>query len=125
MGLILRRVPSSSKTTWFLTISGLTIVGTLASVLRELMFPLVYARYILASLLIIYLPGSCLVRALFPTREVFSVEQIALSMVISIAEVSILGLVLNYTHWGITQTSMSLGLLVLTLTSAIVALVRK
>lgn len=119
------RISLSPRALWFLTICGTTIVSALISTLHELTFPLVYARYVLGSLLILYLPGSCVVKTLFPAKEFFSVERIALCVLINLAEVSVLGLTLNYTRWGITETTISLGLLVLTLVSAVVAIAKK
>lgn len=125
MSSIRERISFSHNVIWFSAISVLTTVGTLVSATRETAFPLVYMRYVFGSLLIFYLPGSCLIRALFPTKELFSVESIALSMATSLGEVSVLALALNYTSWGITQTTISLGLLVLTLAFALVAVTRK
>jgi uncharacterized membrane protein len=124
MRSIRERISFSQNLIWFSAISVLTTVGALVTATRETVFPLVYLRYVFGFLLISYLPGSSLVRSLFPTKEIFSVESIALSMATSLGEVSVLGLVLHYTDWGITQMTISRGLLVLTLGFAIVAVTR-
>ena len=52
--------------------------------------------------LVLFLPGYSLICALFPKKnEMDGIERIALSIGLSIAVVVIIGLVLNYTPWGI------------------------
>ena len=62
---------------------------------------------LLAVLLVLFIPGYVLVAALFPGAlmpeklEIDWVERIALSFGLSIAVVPLLGLLLNFTPWGI------------------------
>ncbi len=62
---------------------------------------------ILAILLVLFVPGYVLVAALFPgataegNPEIDWIERIALSFGLSIAVVPLLGLLLNFTPWGI------------------------
>jgi uncharacterized membrane protein len=62
-------------------------------------------RIILGLPLIFFIPGYTLVFALFPTKKenkgIDNIERIALSFGFSIAIVSLLGLILNYTPWQI------------------------
>jgi len=59
-------------------------------------------RIILGFPLVLFLPGYSLICALFPKKdELNAIEKIALSIGLSIAIVVIIGLVLNYTPWGI------------------------
>lgn len=54
------------------------------------------------SLLVIFLPGYTLLSALFPKRDDLSgTERLVLSFGVSIAVVPLIGLILNYTPWGI------------------------
>lgn len=75
--------------------------------LAILLFPLVLLtvgpfRIILGLLFILFFPGYTLISALFPKQEdLHGLERIALSFGTSIAVVPLLGLVLNYTPWGI------------------------
>ena len=59
-------------------------------------------RIILGFPLILFLPGYSLICALFPKKDELNIiEKIALSIGLSIAVVVIIGLVLNYSLWGI------------------------
>ena len=52
--------------------------------------------------LLVFFPGYALVAALFPRKESLdSVERMALSLMLSIAVVPLIGLILYYTTWGI------------------------
>ena len=59
-------------------------------------------RIVLGLPLILFFPGYVLLAALFTRKESLgSVERVALSFGLSIAVVPLIGLVLNYTPWGI------------------------
>ena len=59
-------------------------------------------RVALGLAFVLFLPGYALVAALFPKDgEIDWIERIALSFGLSIAVVPLLGLLLNYTPWGI------------------------
>lgn len=59
-------------------------------------------RIILGLSLILFFPGYTLIAALFPRKQSLdSIERIALSFGLSIAVVPLIGLILNYTPWGI------------------------
>lgn len=86
---------------------------------------LLYARYLLASVFVLFLPGYSFIKALFPVKEIDNVERIALSIGMSLAIVAINALILNYTPWGISTTPITLSLLGLTLTLSTAAVVRE
>jgi len=88
-------------------------------------YPWVYVRYVLGTIFVIWLPGYTFVKALFPEKELDSIERIALSIGISLALVPIVGLLLNYTPFGIRLTPITLSLLALTLTFATAAIIRE
>ena len=59
-------------------------------------------RIVLGLPLVLFFPGYVFILALFPRKEGMSgIERVALSFGLSIAVVPLIGLVLNYTPWGI------------------------
>ena len=116
----------STHARWYwliITLSAITAI--LVFTVPETVYPIVYARYILGTIFILLLPGYSLIKALFPTKEIDNIERVALSMGMSIALVPLIGLLLNYTPWGIRLTPITLSLLALTLTLATAALLRE
>jgi hypothetical protein len=104
-------------------------------------FPLVYVRYVLGTVFVLWLPGYAFTRALFPQgpasehgpadssdkseKDLDAIERTALSLGISLALVPIVGLLINYTPWGIRLTSVVLSLLALTVIFASAAVMRE
>jgi uncharacterized membrane protein len=96
-------------------------------------YPIVYIRYLLGTVFVVWLPGYSFIKALFPTEPPFktsaksldSIERLALSIGMSLALVPIIGLLLNYTPWGIRLTPIVLSLLVLTTIFATVGIIRE
>ncbi|MCS7120861.1 MAG: DUF1616 domain-containing protein [Candidatus Bathyarchaeota archaeon] len=63
---------------------------------------LAFLRYALGSIFVLFLPGYALIEALYPRGDELSpLERLALSIGLSLALVPLVGLVLNYTPWGI------------------------
>jgi uncharacterized membrane protein len=59
-------------------------------------------RIVIGLPLLLFFPGYTLIAALFPGKESIEwIERLALSLGMSIAVVPLIGLVLNYTPWGI------------------------
>ncbi len=59
-------------------------------------------RLILGIPFVLFFPGYALMAALFPKKEgIGSIERLMLSLVMSFVIVSLIGLFLNYTPWGI------------------------
>jgi hypothetical protein len=116
----------SSQASWYWTIIILTSTTILlVFTVPENAFPLVYARYILGSIFVLWLPGYTFIKALFPEKELDSIERVALSIGMSLALVPITGLLLNYTPWGIRLTPITISLLTLTFTFATAAIIRE
>ena len=115
----------SLRSLWFWLLSSLIAVS-LSLVFLVSRPPLVYVRYILGSIFVLYLPGSMLIEALYPRgEELEPLERLALSIGLSLAVVPLIGLVLNYTPWGIRLTPVSISLAIFTGAMAIIALRRK
>lgn len=117
---------SSSHSHWYWVTVTLALSTTVSVfTIPESAYPIVYARYLLGSIFILFLPGYSLIKALFPTRELDNIERVVLSIVMSITIVPITALLLNYTPWGIRTTPVTLSLLALTTIFATAAIVRE
>lgn len=115
----------SLRSLWFWTVSA-TLLITVAVVFLVESAPLIYIRYVLGSIYVLYLPGSMLIEALYPRGEDLEpLERMALSIGLSLAVVPLIGLILNYTPWGIRLTPTTLSLAIFTEAMAILALARK
>jgi uncharacterized membrane protein len=79
------------------------------------------------------LPGFAFIKALFPAKvpiktsseNMDTIERIALSFGMSLTLVPLVGLILNYTPWGIRLTPITLSLLSLTIVFATTAVLRE
>lgn len=115
----------SLRSLWFWTVSVTVLIAVSVVFLVE-SAPLIYLRYVLGSIYVLYLPGSMLIEALYPRGEDLEpLERMALSIGLSLAVVPLIGLVLNYTPWGIRLTPVTLSLALFTEAMAILALARK
>jgi len=89
-------------------------------------FPLVVFRWVLGSVFVLFIPGYVAVEALFPKgRELDGIERLALSVGLSLALVPLVGLLLNYTPWGIRLDPIMVSLTILTIGLALVAFARR
>jgi len=116
----------SSNAAWFWIIIALSISTTISVfTILENATPYVYIRYILGSVYVLFLPGYSLIKTLFPTKEIDNIERTALSIGMSLALVPLVGLLLNYTPWGIRLTPVILSLLSLTTILTVTGLQRE
>jgi uncharacterized membrane protein len=110
---------------WFHAFTSLVVI-TLILVYIAYHPPLLYLRYVLGSLFVLYLPGYALIEALYPRGdELEPLERLALSIGLSLALVPLVGLVLNYTPWGIRLTPIVISLAILTEGLVLYSLYRK
>lgn len=124
----------TSAALWFWTTIALSL-GTLVAVFAvpETACPLVYIRYVLGAVFVLWLPGYAFIKALFPEqfpvktsdKDLDTIERIALSVGMSLALVPMVGLLLNYTPWGIRLTPIVLSLLALTTIFATAGVIRE
>jgi len=84
-----------------------------------------YLRYVFGSVLVLFLPGYSLIEALYPKRELDELTRLALSIGLSLALVPLIGLVLNYTPWGIRLAPVAVSIAGVTVALSMVALKRK
>lgn len=88
--------------------------------------PSVVLRIVLGVPFVLFFPGYVLLATLFPRREgLGGIERVALSFGMSIALVPLIGLILNYTWWGITLESTLYSIVSFIFTVSIIAWVRR
>jgi uncharacterized membrane protein len=85
-----------------------------------------FLRVVFALPMILFIPGYVLIAALFPGREELDgIERLALSFGLSIAVVPLIGLVLNYTPWGIRLDPIVVSLVIFTSAMLVIAQYRR
>jgi len=90
----------ASYSLWLYVVSCI-VLSTVAIVLAgsDALAPL---RWFLGAVFVLFLPGYATVEALYPEeRTLTPLERLALSVGLSLAIVPLLGLLLNYSPWGI------------------------
>jgi len=101
------------------------------SLLTTLAVPLVLftagiPRMALAILFLLFFPGYVLIAALFPRRDSLdAIERVALSFGLSIAIVSLIGLALDHTSWGIRLNPVVVSTVGFVLITSLAAMYRR
>jgi len=116
---------------WITMILATTTAVTVFTVPEA--YPIVYIRYILGTIFVIWLPGYSFIKALFPVKPPLKtssesldrLERLLLSICMSFVLVSILGLLLNFSPWGIRLTPVILSLLTLATVFATAGIIRE
>ena len=106
----------------------LWLIGILTILLAVVIafFPSTVARIILGLPFLLFFPGYTLMAALFPKKgSLGGVERVALSFGLSIAVVPLIGLVLNFTPWGIRLEPILISLAVFIIAASGVAWYRR
>jgi hypothetical protein len=124
----------SQRATWFwITIAlSLSMVITVFTI-PESAYPFVYIRNLLGTIFVLFLPSYTFIKTLFPSKvpiptsseNMDNIERVALSVGMGLALVPIVGLILNYTPWGIRLAPVTLSLLALTVAFATAAILRE
>jgi hypothetical protein len=115
-----------SLSVWLWVTLGITILAVTAVLLTPDIFPVVVIRWLLGSILVLFLPGYALLQLLFPKpSEMDSLERFALEIGLSLALVPLIGLVLNYTPWGIRFIPTTMSLSAFTIIFLLAAATRK
>jgi uncharacterized membrane protein len=110
---------------WFWGLTAL-VAFTLLVVFLVDTSPLLYVRYVLGGIFILFLPGAMLVAALYPrAEEMDELERLALSIGLSLAIVPLIGLMLNYTPWGIRLEPIMISLATFAEIMAVACVVRR
>lgn len=118
---------------WYLLTIALGVVtSSLVFTVSANMYPLVYLKNFLGIIFVLFLPGYAVTKALFTknilgkatSKELETIARVALSVGLSIALVSIVGLFLFYSPWGLSLPAIVTTLFILTALSATVGLLR-
>jgi hypothetical protein len=124
----------SKQTSWYWTTIALAAATSIiVFAIPETELQLVYLRSSLGIIFVLFLPGFTLIKALFPAKVtvrarseyIDQIELVALSFGMSMALVPLIGLVLNFSPFGIRITPITLSLLALTVVFATTAIVRE
>jgi len=90
------------------------------------LFPSNILRIILGLPFVLFFPGYALMVALFPRKgDLGGVERVALGFGLSIALTILIGLILNYTPWGLSLYAILLSLTVFILATSAIAYYRR
>ncbi len=85
-----------------------------------------FLRVIFAVPVILFIPGYVLIAALFPEKKsIDGIERFALSVGLSVAVVPLIGLVLNYTPFGIRLNPIVIALVIFIVAMMVVTLYRR
>ena len=110
------------------TSGDLLLINILALLLIVIitLFPSNVLRIVLGLPFVLFFPGYALVAALFPKKgDLSGIERVALSFGLSIAVTVLIGLILNYTPWGIALYPILLSLTVFILVTSAIAYYRR
>jgi hypothetical protein len=111
---------------WLWGSFAIIALALLAITLVPDLFPVNVMKWVLGSIFVLYLPGFSLLQLLFPKgKEIDSLERFALSVGVSLAVVPLMGLVLNFTPWGIRFAPITASLGAFTTVALIAAAMRK
>jgi hypothetical protein len=118
---------------YWITIALAALTLFVVLLIPEDLAPWSLIRNILGAVFVLWLPGYAFIKTLFPvqvpiklaTENLDTIERIVLSLGMSIALVPFVGLVLNFTPWGVRLTPIVLSLFILTLVFATVAVIRE
>lgn len=118
---------SSKKSLWFWVSIGLTLLAFVSILFfPEIGTPLAYLRYAFGFILVVFLPGYCLVETLFPRKKSMDmIERFTFSVGLSFAVTALVGLFLGFTPFGLTLTTALLALGSIVIVLAFLALSRK
>jgi hypothetical protein len=113
------------RNAWFYTSMIISLATVLAVGVLPSEFPFVALRWGVGLAFVLFVPGYVAVQGLCERLDLDSIERLILSVGLSITLVMLLGLVLNFTPWGIRLTPVVLSLVLLTGGIAIITLARQ
>jgi len=123
--LDLKHYVASTKARWYWFTIALCMLNATVILILPQIDALVYIRYLLGSVLVFWIPGYCVVKSLFPGKELEKLELVALSLGTSSVLVPLMTLILQYTPWGIKTAPVTIVLLIQALAFSTLALFRE
>jgi hypothetical protein len=123
----------SKEAYWYWATVILAIATMLAVfTIPEGTYPFVHTRHVLGALFVTWFPGYSFTRALFPKsskrngpKSLSTAERCALGVGLSLVIAGIVGMLLNYSPWGIRLAPISLCLFIITAIFATAATIRE
>jgi hypothetical protein len=124
----------TNQALWYWTTVAIAIISmVLAVFIREGFYPWAYFKIVFGLIFVLWLPGYTFLKVLFPVNKsinesstsLSNVEQIALSVILSIALLALIGLILNFSPWGLNLSSIVLSLFTFSLVFATAGIVRE
>ncbi|MDR0460810.1 MAG: DUF1616 domain-containing protein [Nitrososphaerota archaeon] len=125
---------TSKGALWFwLTISIVILTVVVVFVVPEDDYPIAYLRHVVGTIFVMLLPGYAFMKVLYPqkmlilssTKNITPLERMVLSTGLSIAFTIFIGLILNYTPWGIRLPTITICLFVFTVILALIGVLRE
>lgn len=111
---------------WFYGSLAMSLATVLIIYVVPSEFPFATLRWVFGSAFVLFIPGYVTVKALFTEeRQLDSIERFALSIGLSLALVPLVGLLLNYTPWGIRLNPIAISLTLLTVGIAMIGVARR
>ncbi len=112
-------------TRWLAIVLLFTVLTLLATYLVQTE-PLIYIRYALSFVFIVFLPGYCLVNILFLGKNrIDLIESLVLSIALSFGLAGLTGLFLGLSPVGINFQSITVSLSVIVVALSVIAFIRK
>lgn len=116
---------SSAPARWFWLLIVTALIASIIVILGvDDNSSFIYARYAMGLIYVLFLPGYAIIKILFPAKQLDVFEMLALSIGISLAIVPLIVLPLNFIPIGLTVTSVTTSILILTLLFSILAAIR-
>ncbi len=108
-------------------VSLLIVILTLISIILTQLSPvLLYLRYVVGLLFVVFLPGFTVIEAFYPReRDLKPIERLALSLGLSLALVPLIALALAYSPWGVRLEPMIVSLTIFIVSMLMLAAWRK
>lgn len=111
---------------WFYASLGVPFATIFMIYVTPPELPFLVLRWALVSVFVFFIPGYVTLQGLYlGDQTIHGAERIALSVAVSLVLVMLVGLLLNYTPWGIRLTPIVTSLTILTVGLAAMALIRR